>query len=101
MRKRPGHHSLVSQFLERVSRNALKEYQDVIREFVRRRHGLYALYRNDKLYYVGLASNLRNRLKAHLKNRHSDSWDRRVSHHRSRANQRTGIARTQDRKAGR
>jgi hypothetical protein len=68
--------SLVSQFLERVSRNALAEYQDVIREFVRRRHGVYALYRNEKLYYVGLAKNLRNRLKAHLKNRHSDSWDR-------------------------
>lgn len=67
---------LVSQYLEHVSRNALEEYQDTIREFVRRRHGIYALYRNGKLYYVGLASNLRNRLKAHLKDHHRDSWDR-------------------------
>ena len=34
------------------------------------------LYRRDRLYYVGLASNLRNRLKAHLKDRHGASWDR-------------------------
>jgi hypothetical protein len=67
---------LMSQFLEHVSRNALKDYQEIIREFVRRRHGIYALYRNDKLYYVGLASNLRSRLKAHLKERHGESWDR-------------------------
>lgn len=76
MAKRKKRQALVSQYLEHVSRNALQEYQDVIREFVRRRHGIYALYRNDKLYYVGLASNLRTRLKAHLKNRHGESWDR-------------------------
>ncbi len=67
---------LVSQYLENVSRRALEEYQDVIREYVRRRHGIYVLYRGRRLYYVGLASNLRTRLKAHLKDRHRDSWDR-------------------------
>jgi RAMA domain-containing protein/GIY-YIG catalytic domain-containing protein len=44
--------------------------------YVRNRHGVYALYRRDKLYYVGLASNLRTRLGHHLKDRHRDSWDR-------------------------
>ena len=34
------------------------------------------LYRHGKLYYVGLATNLRNRLKHHLKDRHGRSWDR-------------------------
>lgn len=76
MRKKRRRQPLVSQFLEHVSRKALEDYQDTIREFVRRRHGIYALYKNDKLYYVGLASNLRNRLKAHLKDRHGESWDR-------------------------
>ena len=28
--------------------------------------GLYVLYRRDKLYYVGLASNLRRRINQHL-----------------------------------
>ncbi len=68
--------SLVSQYLENVSRKALEEYQDVVRNYVRGRHGIYVLYRRDRLYYVGLASNLRNRLKAHLKDRHGASWDR-------------------------
>jgi hypothetical protein len=43
---------------------------------VRRRQGVYALYRRKKTYYVGLASNLRSRLVHHLKDRHGDSWDR-------------------------
>jgi len=36
--------------------------------------GIYALYRKNKLYYVGLATNLRNRIKHHLKDRHKDHW---------------------------
>jgi hypothetical protein len=38
--------------------------------------GVYALYRQEKLYYVGLASNLMRRLKQHLRDRHHGSWDR-------------------------
>lgn len=67
---------LVSQHLERISRTALERHQDIIRNYVRRRNGVYALYRKDRLYYVGLAKNLRNRLRAHLKDRHGESWDR-------------------------
>ncbi len=67
---------LVSQFLEKFSRTVLEKYQGIIREFVARRHGVYALYRRDRLYYVGLASNLRSRLRHHLKDRHGQSWDR-------------------------
>jgi hypothetical protein len=68
--------SLVCQHLENISRDALEKYQDVIRGYVRGRQGVYALYRRDRLYYVGLASNLRMRLSHHLRNRHGDSWDR-------------------------
>jgi len=67
---------LVSQHLENVSREALEKYQDVIRDFVRGRQGIYALFRKNRLYYVGLASNLRNRLKHHLRDRHAETWDR-------------------------
>ena len=38
--------------------------------------GIYALYRHGSLYYVGLATNLRARLKQHQKDRHSGAWDR-------------------------
>ena len=68
--------SLVCQHLENISRQALEEYQHIIRQYVGQRHGVYALYRRAKLYYVGLASNLRARLGHHLKDRHAQSWDR-------------------------
>ena len=74
MKSRKG--QLVSQHLENVSRDALEKYQDIIKTYVRGRRGIYALFRKDRLYYVGLASNLRNRLKTHLKDRHAHTWDR-------------------------
>jgi len=67
---------LVCQHLENISRTALEEHQDIVRQYVRGRQGVYALYRKGKLYYVGLAANLRNRLKQHLRDRHGQSWDR-------------------------
>jgi hypothetical protein len=68
--------SLVTQHLENLSREVLKDYKDIIREYVKRRHGVYSLYRKNRLYYVGLASNLRSRLNSHLRDRHADTWDR-------------------------
>lgn len=67
---------LVCQHLENISRDALEKYLDVIRDYVRHRQGVYALYRKSKLYYVGLAKDLRWRLNAHLKDHHGQSWDR-------------------------
>jgi len=67
---------LVSQHLENISHEALSEYQDVVRSYVRRRQGIYALYRKNELYYVGLARNLRGRLNSHLRDRHKKLWDR-------------------------
>lgn len=67
---------LVCQHLENISSEALDKYQDIVRNYVRGRQGVYALYRRTKLYYVGLASNLRNRLKHHLRDRHKGIWDR-------------------------
>jgi len=67
---------LVCQHIENISRDALEKYQAIIQRYVRRRTGVYALYRRNKLYYVGLAGNLRSRLKSHLRDRHRDSWDR-------------------------
>jgi hypothetical protein len=67
---------LVSQHLENISRDALEKYQQIVRRFVQRRQGVYALYRRGKLYYVGLASDLRWRLNQHLKDRLGQSWDK-------------------------
>jgi len=67
---------LVSQHLENIARVALEKYQDIGRRYVRRRQGVYALYRRNKLHYIGLASNLRSRLAHHLRDHHKESWDR-------------------------
>jgi hypothetical protein len=67
---------LVSQYLENISREALEKYQEIVRNYVRDRQGVYALFRRGKLYYVGLAHNLRSRLQTHLRDHHADSWDR-------------------------
>jgi len=67
---------LVCQHLEDISREALEKHQKIIKQYVRRRNGVYALYRKGTLYYVGLAKNLRSRLKSHLHDRHGSSWDR-------------------------
>src|SRR4030065_148258 len=72
----PRRKPLVTQHLEKISRDALEKYQDIVKAFVRGRQGVYALYRGNKLYYVGLASNLRNRLRHHLRDRHGQAWDR-------------------------
>jgi hypothetical protein len=67
---------LVCQHLENVSRQVLEEYQDIIRHYIRHRQGIYALFRRGKLYYVGLAKDLRWRLTTHMKDKHGGSWDR-------------------------
>lgn len=72
---RRKHPKLVTQYLEDVSRIALEEHGDALARFIGRRTGVYALYRKGKLYYAGLASSLRSRLKHHLKDKHSGKWD--------------------------
>ena len=68
--------ALVHSHLERVSRDLLEDHPDVVKKFIGRNAGIYALYKEDRLYYVGLATGLSGRLKSHKKNRHGKSWDR-------------------------
>ena len=72
----PKNLQLVSQHLENISGDVLEDYLKIIREYVSRRQGVYGLYNDDELYYVGLASNLSTRLKAHLGDKHAGKWNR-------------------------
>ena len=67
---------LVCQHLENISSEALEKYQKIIKEYIKGRHGVYALYKKGKLYYAGLATDLRGRLKIHLRDKHAGKWDR-------------------------
>lgn len=69
-------HGFVREYLERVSWKVLEKHRPVIRSMIRGHAGVYALYRGDKLYYVGLATNLMSRVNHHLRDRHQGKWDR-------------------------
>lgn len=66
---------LVVSHIERIPRTILEDHPTVLREYVRGKRGVYALYKGTRLYYVGLATNLRSRIKAHLRDRHAEAWD--------------------------
>jgi RAMA domain-containing protein len=68
--------AIVRGYLERVSWRVLEEYRAIVVQFIRGHAGVYALYKGEKLYYVGLARNLMGRVKHHLKDRHKGLWDR-------------------------
>lgn len=51
-------------------------FKDGLQQIMRGYAGVYALYRGSDLYYVGLANNLYDRLRAHTKNKHRRKWDR-------------------------
>lgn len=67
---------LVMEYLENIGAEVFEKYAPVITRFVDRRNGIYALYKGESLYYVGLASNLKGRVKQHLSDRHARKWDR-------------------------
>lgn len=68
---------LFTEYLEKVSGKLLEEeYRQVIAKMIRGHAGVYALYKGERLYYVGLATNLMGRVKQHLKDRHAKRWDR-------------------------
>jgi len=70
--------AIVSGYLEKVSSNVFEDFPQQLTGLIKKGQGqgVYALYRRDKLYYIGLASDLRRRIKWHLKDKHKGKWDR-------------------------
>jgi len=68
---------LVTEFFERVSGTVLDDpqYRVVVASLIKGHAGIYALYKGESLYYVGLAINLMARMKQHLKDKHARRWD--------------------------
>jgi hypothetical protein len=68
--------SIVRGFFERVSWKVLDKYRPMVKQLIRGHAGVYALYKGDRLYYIGLASNMMPRVNHHLKDRHAGKWDK-------------------------
>jgi hypothetical protein len=66
--------SIVTGHMEKIGQKVFTEYSIAITELIKGHQGIYSLYKKDKLYYVGLASNLKNRIKHHLNDRHKNCW---------------------------
>jgi hypothetical protein len=67
---------LVNEYFEQLSWQVLDAYRPIIGEMIKGRAGIYALYKGERLYYVGLANNMIGRGKQHLKDRHERKRDR-------------------------
>lgn len=68
--------ALVSEYIERMSGDILEDrYRPQLAELIRGHSGIYALYKDDDLYYVGLAIDLMRRVDQHLKDRHRGAWN--------------------------
>jgi hypothetical protein len=55
MKRRKKANAIVRGYMERVSWRVLEQYRDIVVEFIRGHAGVYALYKGETLYYVGLA----------------------------------------------
>jgi len=65
---------LVTQVLENLSRDIFVKYHKQINDLIASSPGIYALYNRNKLYYVGKSTDLRRRVKKHLKDKHLANW---------------------------
>src|SRR3989338_8951928 len=68
--------SLVKGFLEKKDRKGFELLLPRYREVIGGSSGIYALYKGDKLYYVGIAQNLLDRVDWHTRNKHKNRWDK-------------------------
>ena len=74
MRKSKLKHTLLKESFENISSELFSGYSDVITELIGRSAGIYALFDKNKLYYVGRATNLKSRVKQHLRDKHQKKW---------------------------
>ena len=81
MKKIKKRKSLKGALIKGMSRNLPSEiltdqvFKKKLEEIMRGYAGIYALYKGEKLYYVGLTGNLHGRIKWHLRDRHKGRWD--------------------------
>jgi hypothetical protein len=74
MRKNKIAPGLVTKSLEHISKEIFSRHATLITQLIERSSGVYALYDEGELYYVGRATQLRKRVRQHLKDRHDASW---------------------------
>ncbi|MDP8257321.1 MAG: GIY-YIG nuclease family protein [Candidatus Alcyoniella australis] len=69
--------TLITGHLELITSTVFQKYPELIAELIGEQHGIYALYKgkNHRLVYVGLARDLKKRLKQHQRDKLAGKWD--------------------------
>lgn len=73
-RKKRKTRSIIKGHLEKINSRIFDQNRKQIAEIIEEHQGIYALYRKRKLYYVGLATDLRRRINWHLRDKHKGKW---------------------------
>jgi hypothetical protein len=75
--KKPKKGALIKGITKKLPSDILDNtvFRKGLKETMKGYSGIYALYRKDSLYYIGLTTNLFGRIKWHLKDRHAGKWD--------------------------
>ena len=76
MKKQTARSMILTQKLEGISKKIFERYRKIIIQYIGNKPGVYALYDEGELYYVGRASDLARRVNHHLKDQHSALWTR-------------------------
>ena len=73
--KRSVRGALLKGVLEHIPHQAFDLLKESIEETMKGKSGIYALYKKDKLVYVGMARSVRGRVKTHTRDKHTNNWD--------------------------
>ena len=74
MKKKVNRSMILTQKLESISKKIFERYKKIIIQYIGNKPGVYALYDEKELYYVGRASDLATRVNNHLKDQHFALW---------------------------
>lgn len=74
MKNRVSRSMILTQKLEGISKKIFERYKRQVIQYIGNKPGVYALYDEKELYYVGRASDLAKRVDQHLKDQHSALW---------------------------
>jgi hypothetical protein len=73
-RKKRKTRAIIAGHLEKIGARVFDDFSSVITGIIKGNQGIYALFKKDRLYYVGLARNLKGRIKSHVRDRHQNKW---------------------------
>ena len=66
---------IIKYQLPKVSIEVLLKYEKDLINFIKNKGGIYVLYRDNDIYYVGKADNLKRRITQHVKDHHKNEWN--------------------------